>query len=137
VTEFREKYQILIFDQRGHGQSFHPVGYAPEDYAIDLKLILDELKWQKIHLVGHSMGGRNALRFAFKFPERLQSLTIEDIGPEGNAEAMRRTLRMIEMVPVPFPDRKAAKAYFSGPFMEVMKHNSSRQMLSNYLFMNI
>jgi len=45
--------------------------------------ILDELQWQKVNLVGHSMGGRNALEFAHEHPERLQSLVIEDIGPEG------------------------------------------------------
>src|SRR5512135_2152018 len=58
-------YQVLIFDQRGHGRSFQPSsGYAPEDYANDLALILEELRWEKILLVGHSMGGRNALHFA-------------------------------------------------------------------------
>lgn len=138
ISDFKDRYHILTYDQRGHGGSFKPkLGYAPEDYALDLKLILDELGWQKIHLVGHSMGGRNALRFAFKFPERLHSLTVEDIGPEGNPDAMARTQRMIEMVPVPFPSRQAAKAYFEGPFLEAMKRNPARQMLANYLFTNI
>lgn len=138
IGDFKNDYRILTYDQRGHGGSFKPeLGYAPEDYALDLKLILDELGWQKVHLVGHSMGGRNALRFAFKFPERLHSLTIEDIGPEGNPEGMARTQKMIEMVPVPFPSRKAAKEYFNGEFLQAMKHNSARQMLANYLFTNI
>lgn len=138
INEFKTKYRVLAYDQRGHGRSFQPeMGYAPEDYALDLKLILDELKWKKIHLVGHSMGGRNALRFAFKWPQYLKSLCIEDIGPEGSPEGMARTQKMIERVPVPFKSRSEAKEYFQGPFLEMMKSNSDRQMLADYLFTNI
>lgn len=138
VNEFKDDFQILVYDQRGHGRSFQPdLGYAPEDYAMDLKLILDELSWSEIQLVGHSMGGRNALRFAFKWPQYLKSLVIEDIGPGGNLEAMARTESMIKNVPVPFVSRSEAKAYFQGPFLEAMKHNSAKKMLADYLFTNI
>src|SRR4051812_15656878 len=79
---FENDYQILIYDQRGHGRSFKPIsGYTPADFAGDLKNIIDELGWEKIHLVGHSMGGRNALEFAQLFPRRIDHLVIEDITP--------------------------------------------------------
>ena len=74
---FENDYQILTYDQRGHGRSFHPQhGYKPTDFAGDLKAILDELGWYNIHLVGHSMGGRNALEFAYLFPRRADKLVI-------------------------------------------------------------
>lgn len=76
--------KCLTYDQRGHGQSFKPAqGYAAKDYAEDLKLIIDELGFKKIILVGHSMGGRNALHFASAYPERIEKLVIEDIGPKA------------------------------------------------------
>ena len=74
---FAEDYQILIYDQRGHGRSFQPQeGYHPNDYAEDLYKILRELDWDKINLVGHSMGGRNALSFAQLYPDSLQKLSL-------------------------------------------------------------
>lgn len=79
---FDPYFRCLVYDQRGHGRSFHPEsGYAPEDYANDLEQILEELSWNKISLVGHSMGGRNALEFAHRFSARVEKLVIEDIGP--------------------------------------------------------
>lgn len=138
TSQLKVDYQVLTFDQRGHGWSFKPPkGYTPEDYAIDLKLILDELGWEKVHLVGHSMGGRNALRFAFKFPQRLLSLTIEDIGPEGNPEAMQRTLRLLDLVPAPFPDKASAKKFFAEEFPALIATHPQKEILGPYLFTNI
>src|SRR5436305_14748609 len=68
---FEHTHHVLVYDQRGHGRSFQPpTGYAPEDYASDLEKILDELGWGAIQLVGHSMGGRAALHFAYESPDR-------------------------------------------------------------------
>lgn len=134
----KNEFQILTFDQRGHGRSFKPnTGYTPDDYAKDLLLILDELDWDKIHLVGHSMGGRNALKFASLHPKRLRSLVIEDIGPEGNRQAMERTLRLLDLVPTPFPDKATAKSFFEQDFPILAKSNPQKGILSQYLYMNI
>ena len=138
VSQLKADFQILIFDQRGHGRSFKPEsGYTPEDYSIDLKLILDELGWRKLHLIGHSMGGRNALRFAFKYPGYLSSLVIEDIGPEGNPEAMERTLKLLDLVPAPFPDKATAKSFFDNDFPELVKNHPQRKIIGPYLYTNI
>ena len=145
VPHFQEKYCNLTYDQRGHGWSFKPKsGYAPEDYSLDLKLILDELNWNKVVLIGHSMGGRNALHFAQKYPQRLEALVIEDIGPQGNIAAMEATIRMVEMVPVPFANKFEAKQYFDGEFTRVLTESSKGQdaarrahILAQYFYTNI
>jgi pimeloyl-ACP methyl ester carboxylesterase len=88
AREFEATHRVLAYDQRGHGRSFHadlaaePDAYSPERMADDLRLILDDLGWSRIRLVGHSMGGRVALTFAALYPERVESLVIVDIGPE-------------------------------------------------------
>jgi pimeloyl-ACP methyl ester carboxylesterase len=105
--------QILIFDQRGHGRSWKPeTGYSSDDYAEDLRLILEELGWDKILLVGHSMGGRNALAFASHYPELLEKLIIEDIGPDSNVGAIDYYKKMLEAVPTPFQNKLQAKEFF-------------------------
>ena len=94
TPHFEKEYQILIFDQRGHGKSFHPPkGYAPEDYAQDLEDILEELGWKEVYLVGHSMGARNAMSFSAKFTHRVKKLVVEDIGPHRRGEALVRIKR--------------------------------------------
>jgi pimeloyl-ACP methyl ester carboxylesterase len=137
-THLRDRFQVLSFDQRGHGRSFHPKGgYAPEDYAEDLLKILDDLGWSAIHLVGHSMGGRNALKFASLYPEKVRSLVIEDIGPEGNPVAMERTLRLLDLVPTPFPDKTRAKEFFENDFPLLIKNHPQKSILGPYLYTNI
>ena len=120
AKRFSKKYQCLIFDQRGHGESFKPEkGYGPKDFAGDLLNILDELGWAgPVHLVGHSMGGRVALIFADLFPQRLKSLMILDIGPTSDWQSMEGIKNKVEYVPVPFASREEARAFFTGPFLQ-------------------
>jgi esterase len=137
AREFEKDYQVLVFDQRGHGRSFHPSGYAPEDYAEDLNKILDELGWQKITLVGHSLGGRVALIYADLYPEKVTRLVIEDIGPSMNEIGSERIIKLVEAVPVPFVNKKAAKEFFETRFLDILKNNSKAHELSQYLYANI
>lgn len=133
---FEAEYQVLVYDQRGHGRSHRPAtGYGPEHYASDLKEILDELGWEKIRLVGHSMGGRAALAFASRHPERLTQLVIEDIGPESSGRSYVTDL--IDAVPVPFPSKKDARAWFDTRFPEIFAKNPMRKMLAEYLYANL
>lgn len=138
TPHFKNNFKILTFDQRGHGWSFKPAkGYGPEDYSNDLLQILNELKIDKIHLVGHSMGGRNALQFAHSYPDRVHSLVIEDIGPEGNPQAMERTLRLLELVPTPFSSKSQAKVFFENEFPLKIQNHPQKSILGSYFFMNI
>ena len=57
ARHFEERYEILLYDQRGHGRSFQPAEYRLDDYADDLDKITAELGWTSFILVGHSLGG--------------------------------------------------------------------------------
>ncbi len=139
AKSFEKDFQILLFDQRGHGRSFHPDGgYTSEDYAEDLFKILAELGWEKIHLVGHSLGARNAMVFACKYPEKVQSLVIEDISPSASGKSgPSKTEQLILKVPVPFESRQQAKAYFMGEFLKGLEGDPQAQTLANFFYMNI
>lgn len=135
---FEQERQILTYDQRGHGRSFKPLsGYAPEDYAEDLLQILAELGWEKIQLVGHSMGGRNALSFANKYPEKVSHLVIEDIGPEASREAVERIKKLIALVPTPFANKQKAKEFLLHDFVQKISYNAHAKTLAQYFYTNI
>jgi esterase len=87
----RDHYRLVAVDQRGHGDS---------DWTSDaqfnndtFELMLEDTRqlaehfsahfgWKKFVLVGMSMGGIIAMRYAAKYPERLSALCIVDIAPE-------------------------------------------------------
>lgn len=135
---FENDFHILTFDQRGHGRSFKPdSGFHPRDYAQDLKFILDELGWEQIALVGHSMGGRNALEFASRFAQRVKALVIEDIGPEASALAVERISKLLELVPTPFATREEARRFFEQEYPALISFNPQPEVVSRFLLANI
>ena len=69
-------FHVLAPDLRGHGDSdWSPDGaYALADFVADLCDVTDALDVPVFDLVGHSLGGHIALRFAASFPEKVRSL---------------------------------------------------------------
>jgi pimeloyl-ACP methyl ester carboxylesterase len=65
----REGFRVVVPDQIGFGRSSKPIiPYNFHDMALNTKRILDHLKIQKAAIVGHSMGGMLAARFATQYP---------------------------------------------------------------------
>lgn len=75
-------FQVHLIDQRNHGRSPHSEVFSYNLLAEDLKAYCDENGLGKIHLLGHSMGGKTAMLFAVRYPELLNRLIIADIGPK-------------------------------------------------------
>lgn len=116
---FQSERPVLVLDQRGHGRSEKPAhGYSPEDYAGDLAGLLTHLGWSGCHIVGHSMGGRVALRFCARYPHLAASLCMEDSGVESNPQRIEWIRDLLGAIPTPFPGREEAKAYFASHFRE-------------------
>ena len=83
VPTFADRYHALSLDQRGHGASeWAPdPAYATEDFAGDLLGVLDAMGWARVTLIGHSMGGHNAMAFSAWHPERVDRLVVVDSRP--------------------------------------------------------
>jgi pimeloyl-ACP methyl ester carboxylesterase len=81
---------VVALDQRGHGESewARPPAYATQDFARDLVEVLDGLGWATAVLVGHSMGGHNAIGCAAWRPERVRGLVVVDSRPAIPAERL-------------------------------------------------
>ncbi len=135
---FEDRFHVLTFDQRGHGRSFRPrTGYHPRDFAQDLAHILDELGWEQTVLVGHSMGGRNALEFALHFAHRVKALVVEDIGPEASSAAIGRIEKLLSLVPVPFPSREVARRFFESEYPELISFYPGARVVAKFFLTNI
>jgi len=81
---FHSAFRVIRYDLRGFGRSSLPPAhdYSHED---DLKLLLSHLDAGPAHIVGLSMGGRMALRFATAYPEMVRSLVLADSALDGYA----------------------------------------------------
>lgn len=73
-------YRVIVPDQVGFGKSSKPVGYqfSFQQLALNTKALLDELQVGKIYLLGHSMGGMLAARFALMYPGTVDKLVLEN-----------------------------------------------------------
>src|SRR5262245_33268405 len=74
---FADWHHVIALDQRGHGESEWPApsaegaAYATRDFTGDLLGVMNALRWPRMILCGHSMGGHNAMAFAAWHPERV------------------------------------------------------------------
>jgi len=81
---FAKKHRVICPDALGHGRSDRPqTGYSRAHRVEDLARFVDNLKIDRFHLVGLSMGGSTAIGFALKYRERLVSLTLVSTGAAG------------------------------------------------------
>lgn len=72
-------FRVIAPDQIGFGRSSKPViNYTFEQLANWNKKLLDTLGIQKTSILGHSMGGMLATRFALMYPERMDKLLLEN-----------------------------------------------------------
>lgn len=128
----------LTYDQRGHGKSFKPdTGYTPEDYAKDLKDLTDALGWDRFILVGHSMGGRNVTVFASLYPEKVEKLIVEDIGPEAKGSSIEYYQKLLDGVPTPFASRDMARDFFKKEFPSRVETKEPPTVLAGFLYANM
>ncbi len=100
AKKLAEDYTVFVVDQRNHGRSFHKSPHTYEELAKDLADFLEE-KWIfKTHLLGHSMGGKTAMKFAMDYPDNVDHLIVADIAPkryEGNHQLIFDALFSIDI----------------------------------------
>jgi pimeloyl-ACP methyl ester carboxylesterase len=79
---FADRYHVLNFDLRGHGDSSHPGRYTVPHLVSDLRVVVDELGLSRPVLFGHSMGSIVTSWFAGTWPDEPAALImVEGLGP--------------------------------------------------------
>lgn len=81
ARELRQHYQVLSLDLRNHGLSFHHPDHNYQIMANDVITLLDHLNITQASLIGHSMGGKVAMKIAEIIPQRIEKLLVLDIAP--------------------------------------------------------
>lgn len=80
---------VVTFDLPGHGDSSkEPGDYSLGSLASTVRDFLNERGYDRVHLIGHSLGGGIALQFTYQFPERVASLMLVSSGGLGQETAL-------------------------------------------------
>lgn len=84
----KEGYRVIVPDQIGFGKSSKAIlHYSFHEMAKHNKALMDSLNIDKAFILGHSMGGMLATRFALMYPEKTEKLLLENpIGLEDYRE---------------------------------------------------
>tara|TARA_B100001250_G_scaffold233436_1_gene200408 strand:+ start:1095 stop:1862 length:768 start_codon:yes stop_codon:yes gene_type:complete len=75
-------YKVHLIDQRNHGRSFWDEEFNYQVLAKDLYYYIEYHNINNPIVLGHSMGGKTAMKFSFDFPEIIKKLIIVDIVPK-------------------------------------------------------
>jgi len=79
IPVLSERFKVVAWDARGWGDSDDYEGpLTLADMSTDIARVLDHFGYEKAHLVGLSMGGRNAMHFSGTHPQRVSSLMLCD-----------------------------------------------------------
>ena len=106
-------FEVHLIDQRNHGKSFHAEEMNYEAMVEDLKEYIEHHGLEKVNLLGHSMGGKTAMFFAMKYPERLKKLIIVDISPKYYPPHHHFIFDAIHSLPIELQSRKALESFLN------------------------
>src|SRR5262245_18746726 len=129
---FARRYRCIAYNARGYPPSSVPASAASYSQAratADIRCVLDQLKIDKAHVVGLSMGGLAVLHFGLTYPERARSLLVGGAGYgseaserdkfRGEASTIAARLERDGMA-------KFAEAYAYGPTRVQFEHKDPR-----------
>ncbi len=88
VSVFSQKHRVIVFDNRGVGQTDAPkVSYTTDMMADDTIMLLDHLSIARTNILGFSMGGLIAQKIAIKYPKRVKSMILASTAAELSPKA--------------------------------------------------
>jgi esterase len=129
AKELSKQSHVYAIDVRNHGESGHSNSHLITDLVSDLKEFILEHNLDKPILLGHSMGGLNALLFALTYPEMVDSLIVLDIAPRSYAIHYESEFSALSMDVSGYDSRQSID--------EVMKKLLPDSFIRQFLQMNL
>ncbi len=99
MEEFCPEYHVVTIDLAGHGKSGkNRERWAVEDYASDVKAVIDQLHLKNVVLIGHSMGGNIILEAALNNDKVLALVGVDDFKTVGVAHTDDTKMRIANFI---------------------------------------
>lgn len=127
AREFQSKFNLLQIDVRNHGHSAHSDEMNYQLMAQDVLQTLDHLNIEKFIAIGHSMGGKIAMKLADLAQDRMQKMIVLDMTPfayqENHHDQIFKALFAVENAQI--ESRKEAT--------EIMRQYLKEEMVIQFL----
>lgn len=81
AKRFAKKINVHLLDLRNHGRSPHSEDFDYKVMTQDVFNYIQDYSLDKPIILGHSLGGKIAMNFAFSYPEKIKKLIVADISP--------------------------------------------------------
>lgn len=129
-------FRVIALDQRGRGESdWDPLhNYYTDAYVADVEALVKRLALAKFDLLGHSMGGINAIVYAARNPGKVRNLIIEDAGPRAfeSSDGATRIRKELATTPDRFASWEAASDFMRA-LRPTVTEEARQQRLQNML----
>jgi pimeloyl-ACP methyl ester carboxylesterase len=131
AKKLAEYYQVILVDQRNHGHSAWSNEFSYELLAADLLELIQDLGFSNVSILGHSMGGKVAMRFMQLYPEMVEKLIVVDIGVKSYPMHHQEILAGIHAVSASAMDSRSDAENLLLPFVPAIR---TRQFLLKNLY---
>ena len=123
-------YHIISVDVRGRGDSqWGPADeYNQTNYSNDLASLIEQLQLARVTLIGTSMGGMIAMLYAGGYPERVEGVVLNDVGPDVDPAGIRRITDYMTTAPTAFAGLAEVGEYYRQNY-PAMQHMPEEQLL--------
>ena len=132
--QFAKYCKVHLIDLRNHGRSPHAEDFNYKVMCEDVLEYMDDHNIQKPILLGHSLGGKVAMKFAFTYPDKIEKLIVADIAPRSyNTDFHQNLLSTLYRLPLEnFEKREEIDRVLS----ETYKDTGMRLFLLKNLYRN-
>jgi len=117
AKKLSEYFRVILVDQRNHGHSDWSNEFSYDLMAKDLNELFIDLNLKKAIVLGHSMGGKTAIRFTQLYPSKIEKLIVVDIGVKE----------------YPMHHEEILKGLHSIDLEKVTTRNEAEEILSKYI----
>ena len=105
--KFSKYCKVHLIDLRNHGRSPHSTDFNYDVMSEDLLEYMQDNAIVNPIILGHSLGGKVAMKFAFTYPGKIEKLIVADIAPrEYNSEFYKNLLGTLYKLPLEDFDKR-------------------------------
>lgn len=137
AKSLEKDFTVLLPDQRNHGSSPHSMRHDYDSMSDDIFELTQHLGINRFFLAGHSMGGKTAIHFAIKWPEKLEGLLVADISPFSSAGSGQKYqdqyLSILEAMQSVDPENIKSRAQVENILNEKIESGNIRRLIMKNL----
>lgn len=129
VDALKDRYRMIVWDMRGHGQSDSPddpARYSEGHTIDDMAAILDECGVGGAIIGGLSLGGYMSLAFNLKYTSRVSALMLFDTGPGYKKDSAREGWNLMAGERALALERDGLSALGTGQEVKIANHSSAQ-----------